>query len=42
MTDNSPEIANILARYEVIDEPGLPNALGPTEPPKKKRRSKKS
>ena len=39
MTDNSPEIANILAQYEVVDEEAEEEKVKP--PPKKKRRKRR-
>ena len=39
MTDNSPEVADILAQYEVVDEEAEEEKVKP--PPKKKRRKRR-
>ena len=42
MTDNNPEIANILAQYEIVENGDLDEPEVEKPPPKKKRRKKRN
>lgn len=42
MTDNNPDIANILAQYEIVENGDLDEPEVEKEPPKKKRRRKRN